>query len=119
MIKSIANLPKNSKDFEKLCDLLDEASIHTLNRFDKQNPGPHFQLCHAWFHTLAQLGLEDQHDWQYAAVRYPKEFVQKSAEVVDGFSSSEFLFLIFISGCYRTLPSSVTKKISSEAGIKN
>ena len=105
LVTSLKNLSTKSEDFKKLSSLLNEASLRHLEYFNLENTLTHFRLCYKWFDTLAKLDRDN--DWRQMSVTYPYEFVTKTIDDIEVFTTGELFFLLHVSGFYRHFPGSV------------
>ena len=119
VIKILSKLPpKLSKMLiqDDLLMLLDKMSLESLSQFNPKLDAtlPYFQLLFSWFELInQQLGLRDAKDWTNIGIQYPQEFVkfalpkfqQNMIEENENHSPGEMLFLMYICGFLRNIPS--------------
>ena len=125
-LPKIEHLDKNAVyTFRKYLHLLDQASLETLETFEHANPLEHFQLLYSWFETIqSQIISSEPNDiihsqiiyhkyhqtWTKLGLNFPRDFLEKSMNLIRDYTPEERLFLLYICGFYQHIPKSRTYK---------
>ena len=117
VIKILSKLPpKLSKMLiqDDLLMLLDKISVENLSQFNPKEDAilPYFQLLFSWFEIISQqIELRDAKDWTNIGIKYPQEFVKVAFQnVIENFSPGQMLFLMYVCGFLRNIPSGIAGK---------